>query len=60
MAQVVLRENKIMMITSVDYPAEIVRDMKKAGYKVLDIAEADIGKWASGEVTVSRRKRSAR
>lgn len=60
MAQVVLRENKIMMIAAVDYPAEIVRDMKKAGYKVLDIAEADISKWVSGEAAASRRKRSAR
>lgn len=56
MAQVITRDNRVMMITTVDYPAAIVKDMKKAGYKVIEIAEQEISEWENGVPKKTRRK----
>ena len=57
MAQVITRDNRIMMITTVDYPAAIIRDMKKAGYKVIEITEEEIPEWENGTTKKTRRKK---
>ncbi len=56
MAQVITRDNRVMMITTVDYPASIIKDMKKAGYKVTEIAEQEISEWENGVPKKTRRK----
>ena len=34
MKQTIIKDGKVNCVTSVPYPAEIVKQMKKAGYKV--------------------------
>lgn len=36
MKQIISKDKKVYCVTSVPYPAEIVKQMKKAGYKVKD------------------------
>lgn len=34
MKQIITKDGKVMCVTSIPYPPEIIRQMKKAGYKV--------------------------
>lgn len=34
MKQTIKKDGKVMCVTSVPYPAEVVKQMKKAGYRV--------------------------
>ncbi len=35
MKQIISKDNRILCTTSVPYPASVVKEMKKAGYKVV-------------------------
>lgn len=59
MAQVVTRDGQVMMITTVDYPDYIVRDMKKSGYKITQISEEEIPQWQNGVPKRTRRSRTS-
>ena len=37
MIQIITKDNKVFCKTTVPYPPQIIRDMKKAGYKVKEI-----------------------
>lgn len=39
MKQIITKDNKVYCVTEVPYPAEVIRSMKKAGYKVKEVAE---------------------
>lgn len=39
MKQIISRNGVVVCVTSVPYPADIVKDMKKAGYKVAEVKE---------------------
>jgi hypothetical protein len=39
MQQVIMKDGKVLCTTTVPYPNDIVRDMKKAGYKVKEEPE---------------------
>ena len=34
MKQTIIKNGKVMCVTSIPYPEEVVKSMKKAGYKV--------------------------
>ena len=34
MKQIISKDGKVVCVTSTPYPPEIIKDMKKAGYKV--------------------------
>lgn len=34
MKQIISKDKRILCTTTVPYPAEVIKDMKKAGYKV--------------------------
>lgn len=39
MTQIITKDNKIVCKTTVPYPPQTIRDLKKAGYKVREIIE---------------------
>lgn len=59
-AQVVTKDGIVMAITTVDYPSTVVKDMKKAGYKVMEISDNEVSQWETEGYKKPRRKRTAR
>ena len=41
MKQIISRAGVVVCVTSVPYPADIVKDMKKAGYKVVEVKDKE-------------------
>lgn len=39
MKQIITKDGKVYCVTTVPYPAEIIKDMKRAGYKVKEAAK---------------------
>lgn len=39
MTQIIMRDGVVICVTTVPYPPEIIRDMKKAGYKIKEVKE---------------------
>ena len=37
MKQTIIKDGKVFCVTSVPYPAEVVKQMKKAGYRVKEV-----------------------
>ena len=37
MKQIITKDGKVMCTTSIPYPPEIIKQMKKAGYKVKEV-----------------------
>lgn len=37
MKQIISKDKKVYCVTEVPYPAEVVKSMKKAGYKVKEV-----------------------
>lgn len=56
MAQIVLRDKRVMMVTTVDYPAAIIRDMKQAGYRVVDLTKTELSEYEKTGKLPTRRK----
>ena len=44
MKQVITRDGVVICVTSVPYPAFIIRDMKEAGYKIRTETEKEKGR----------------
>ena len=36
MKQIIMRDGKVLCVTTVPYPKDIVKQMKKSGYKVIE------------------------
>ena len=41
MAQIISKDGKVKCVTQIPYPPEIIRQMKRAGYKVKEINEKE-------------------
>lgn len=39
--QIITKDNKVICTTTVPYPPQIIRDLKKAGYKVREITSPE-------------------
>ncbi len=39
MTQIIMKDKRILCTTTVPYPAAVVKDMKKAGYKVVEVKD---------------------
>ncbi len=39
MTQIIIKDKEVKCITTVPYPPEIIRDMKKAGFKIKEIPD---------------------
>lgn len=39
MQQIIMKDKRVLCTTTVPYPAAVVKDMKKAGYKVVEIQD---------------------
>ena len=39
MKQIISKDGKVLCETSVPYPANVIKEMKKAGYKIKEIKE---------------------
>lgn len=37
MKQIITKDNKVYCVTEVPYPPEVIKSMKKAGYKVKEV-----------------------
>lgn len=37
MKQIIKKDGKVYCVTAVPYPAEVIKQMKKAGYKVKEV-----------------------
>lgn len=42
MAQAIIKDKEVKCITTVPYPPEIIRDMKKAGFKIKEIPDEEV------------------
>ena len=41
MIQIITKDNKVICKTTVPYPPQTIRDLKKAGYKVKEITQLE-------------------
>lgn len=41
MIQIITKDNKIVCKTTVPYPPQTIRDLKKAGYKIKEITQPE-------------------
>lgn len=39
MKQIIMKNKRVLCVTTVPYPTSIVKEMKKAGYKVTEVRE---------------------
>lgn len=39
MKQIIMKDGKVLCVTTAPYPKEIIKQMKKAGYKVKEVEE---------------------
>ena len=39
MKQIITKDKRVVCVTTVPYPAAVVKEMKKAGYKVTEVIE---------------------
>ena len=39
MKQIIMKDNRVLCTTTVPYPAAVVKDMKKSGYKVVEVKD---------------------
>lgn len=39
--QIITKDNKVVCTTTVPYPPQIIRELKKAGYKVREITSSE-------------------
>ncbi len=39
MQQIITKDKRVVCVTTVPYPAAVVKEMKKAGYKVTEVRE---------------------
>lgn len=39
MKQIISKDGKVYCVTSIPYPPEIIKEMKKGGYKVKEVKE---------------------
>lgn len=37
MTQIIMKDKRVVCTTTVPYPASVIREMKKAGYKVKEV-----------------------
>ena len=40
MIQIITKNNKVLCKTTVPYPPQVIREMKKAGYKIKEVIES--------------------
>ena len=43
MQQIITKDKRVVCVTTVPYPAAVVKDMKKSGYRVTEIKEPVAG-----------------
>lgn len=41
MKQIIIKDKVVMCVTSVPYPPDIIREMKKAGYKIKTVEDEE-------------------
>lgn len=39
MKQIISKDGKVVCTTTIPYPAKVIKEMKKAGYKVKEVAQ---------------------
>lgn len=42
MTQIISKDKEVKCITTVPYPPEIIRDMKKAGFKIKEVPDEQV------------------